>query len=386
MKKSQQELLNASLDKALAPPRQRPKQNLDALLEEYDDGQPQGLPATHSVGIPTTTPSIIPTSIPETIPTSIPETERASKERQQPRPASRQRQVEEPEAPSEPPAPLDATHTAAERSVYSIMYRETISKGASERHFGPAELMRKTGIRSRNTVHKALYGLIEKLSIEVISEARGNPLGPRYRVYKPQTIEQRRKSAGIKIDTQTKRIIERGGIPVGIPATIPPAITRNWDTTSPETGIPGIPNSGRVLNTKEEILRVETDRASSSSKSQPLSDSDDDTAFLDSIREVYERATGNEWTTADAITAQKGREVPVPVWGIAICYCVDRAPGHRFNRLAYVLEQACEHATMMKDYSESDLRAILRHSLGLIERARAAGKWTLDEAAEEQSK
>src|ERR1044072_3980910 len=117
MKKSQQELLNASLDKALAPPRQRPKQNLDALLEEYDDGQPQGLPATHSVGIPTTTPSIIPTSIPETIPTSIPETERASKERQQPRPASRQRQVEEPEAPSEPTAPLDARHPAGERSV-----------------------------------------------------------------------------------------------------------------------------------------------------------------------------------------------------------------------------------------------------------------------------
>jgi hypothetical protein len=35
---------------------------------------------------------------------------------------------------------------------------------------------------------------------------------------------------------------------------------------------------------------------------------------------------------------------------------------------------------MMKGYSQSDLRAILRHSLGVIERARVAGKWTLDEA------
>ena len=39
MKKSLQERLNASLDKALDPPRKRPKQELDALLDEYDDGQ-----------------------------------------------------------------------------------------------------------------------------------------------------------------------------------------------------------------------------------------------------------------------------------------------------------------------------------------------------------
>ncbi|HEX3561171.1 MAG TPA: hypothetical protein VHU19_18420 [Pyrinomonadaceae bacterium] len=46
------------------------------------------------------------------------------------------------------------------------------------------------------------------------------------------------------------------------------------------------------------------------------------------------------WTSADAATAQKGRDVPSLVWGIAICYCADRAPGHRFGRLAYVLESA----------------------------------------------
>ncbi len=42
MKKSLQERLNASLDKALDPPRKRPKQELDALLDEYDDGQAIG--------------------------------------------------------------------------------------------------------------------------------------------------------------------------------------------------------------------------------------------------------------------------------------------------------------------------------------------------------
>jgi hypothetical protein len=382
MKKSQRELLNASLDKALAPPRQRPKQNLDALLDEYDDGQQAETSAKTSSAIPATTPASIPTGIPASIPERA-----ASKEKQSPRPGKQQKQEEEPEPPAaEPTAPLDATHTAAERSVYSIMYRETISKGASERHFGPAELMKKTGIRSRNTVHKALYGLIGKLSVEVVSEARGNPLGPRYRVYKPQAIEQRRKSAGIRIDTQTKRIVERGGIPAGIPDATPPAITKNWDTTSPEVGIPAIPKIGRVLNTKEDISQVEGDIASSSSKSIALSDSDDDNTFLDSVREVYERATGNEWTTSDAITAQKGSDIPTEVWGVAICHCVDRAPNHRFDRLAYAAAEAREHAEAMKDYSESDLRVILRHSLRLIERARATGKWTLAEIEDVESK
>jgi hypothetical protein len=268
------------------------------------------------------------------------------------------------------------------------MYRETISKGASERHFGPAELMKKTGIRSRNTVHKALYGLIEKLSIEVIAETRGNPLGPRYRVYKPQTIEQRRRTAGLKIDPQTKRITERGGIPAGIPESNPSAIAKNWDTTRPEDGIPTIPNSGTLFKSKEESTHAESDNPSSSSKSEApaLSDSDDDGAFFTTIQKVYERATGNTWTTADAVTAQIGRNIPPEIWSIAICHCMDRAPGHRFDRLAYVYNQAREHADTMKGYSQADLRAIARHSLSMIERARASGKWTLAEIESEEGK
>ena len=99
-----------------------------------------------------------------------------------------------------------------------------------------------------------------------------------------------------------------------------------------------------------------------------------------SITPVVDRYFGS---AIEAITAQKGRDIPASVWGIAVCYCVDRAPGHRFGRLAYALEQAREHAALMKEYSASDLRAILRHSLGVIERARASGRWTLDEGAEE---
>jgi hypothetical protein len=380
MKKADRKRLDEALDKALAPPKARPKQNLDALLDEYDEEQSPSLSSSKGqtpIGIPASAPTSIPSAIPTGIPASIPS-------KAQRRPA---KIVEEPEAP-EPSAPLDATHTGSEKSVYSIMYRETISKGVHERHFGPAELMKKTGIRSRNTVHKALYGLIEKLSVEVIAETRGNPLGPRYHVYKPQAIEQRRRAAGIKIDPQSKRITERGGIPAGIPESSPSAIAKNWDTTLPEDGIPTIPNIGTLIKSKENDSYTESDNPSSSSKSveQTLSDSDDDAMLLEAIREVYERATGNTWTTADAITAQRGREISRDIWSIAICYCVDRAPGHTFQRLAYVLNSAREHAEMMKGYSKQDLRAIARHSLSLNERARATGKWTLAEIESEEGK
>ena len=115
---------------------------------------------------------------------------------------------------------------------------------------------------------------------------------------------------------------------------------------------------------------------SSSSKSN--AEMDDDNAYLESVRQFYEHATGNSWTTADSVTAQKAREIPPEVWGIAICYCMDRAPGHKFERLAYVLEQAREHYEEMKGFPTSDLKAILRHSLRTIERARQTGKWNLD--------
>lgn len=229
MKKSAREQIDANLDKALAPPKQKPRQNLDALLDEYDDK------ITVPTAIPVTIPIGIPIGIPDAIPINVAVTAPKPAERREP----------------DPFIPLDATHTASEKSVYSIMYRETLSKGVQVRRFGPAELMAKTGIRSRNTVHKALYGLQEKLSVEVVEAANGNPLGPRYRVHKPQEIELRRKAAGMKIDAQSKQIVE--GIPSGIPAGIPPAITKNEYPSGDTT----IPISGRVI--KDHDLKDQID-------------------------------------------------------------------------------------------------------------------------------
>jgi hypothetical protein len=256
MKKADKKRLDESLSKALSPKRQ--KRDLDSILEEYETGVPKGIPEV----IPHTIPHTIPTSIPEGIPS-------------QPKPKAEQFTY------------LDATHTASEKSVYSVMYRETVSKGIAERHFGPAELMKKTGLRSRNTVHKALYGLQEKLSVEVVSEANGNPAGPRYRVYGWREIEERRKAPGITIDPQTKRIVARG-IPEGIPTTIPPAIAKDWDSGIPADGIPGIPNIGTVIN-KEEVLSSQ--RAG------------DDEAFAE-LRAAAKEITGKEaidWQELDEV-------------------------------------------------------------------------------------
>jgi hypothetical protein len=297
MKKSQLEQLNASLDKALAPPRQKPKENLDALLDEYNDERPSApagattqVTSARPAGIPEGIPIAVPISIPAASPDSIPPPRRADKTKNQ-----------EPNTSPEEFVPLDATHTGSEKSVYSIMYRETISKGIAERHFGPAELMKKTGIRSRNTVHKALYGLAEKLSVEVVSEAKGNPLGPRYRVHSPKEIERRRKAEGIKIDPQTKQIVERSGIPEGIPAGSPAATANSWDTTRPETGIPTIPNIGRVNKRSNDHL-VEPCPATASS-SNLLGQKPDDEAFADltsTFKRITTELTGKEPSEADA--------------------------------------------------------------------------------------
>ncbi len=322
MKKSLRERLNASLDKALDPPRRRPKQDLDALLEEYNDGQsiaarkdsaqessegiPSGIPTGIPEGIPTGIPDAIPPGIPSTLPDKPPQEPRkdAAVSKRQPR-AAIPKQEEPEEAGAEIFVSVDATHTASEKIVYSHMYRETVSKGRQEGHFGPALLMKLSGIRSRNTVHKALYGLIEKLSVEKVAEASGHPLGPRYRVYGPQEILRRRKVAGMVIDIDTKKIMERGTIPETIPEAIPegipdgiPRYPKNWDTPLPEIGIVGIPNFGILLN-RENILGAESSAGGSSSNKLAGVDDEAFAGFVELMRKASEEVTGRAPTAAE---------------------------------------------------------------------------------------
>jgi hypothetical protein len=240
--------------------------------------------------------------------------------------------------------------------------------------------MRKTGIRSDKTIRTAIKGLREKLSVEVVSFSYGNPLGPRYRVYGPKEILQRRRDAGIEIDPQSKQIITP--VPTGATTTVNAAPDTRAGAggekyrSTPALGTPVTPVSftGPFKYNKEDWQeRAET--ASSSSKSQGIDDDENAISYLDSVRRLYEQITGNAWSPQDAETAMRGKSIPVEIWGIALCFCIDRAPGNTFQRLAYAFDEAHEHFETMKQFSSLELQVILKHNLRTLDRVRQSGMW-----------
>lgn len=195
---------------------------------------------------------------------------------------------------------LDASHTASEKSVYSVMYRETVSRGVRERHFGPKELCEKTGIRSDRTVRTALDGLIAKLSIEIVSNSNGSPLGPRYRVFEPKEVASRRKAAGIDIDPQSKKITTP--VTTGVPTGVPTGDKSYRGTGVDSTGVTGVDFAG-VYNKYINTIGGDGESAAGSSSNIRTGADDDDEAyalFLSRLRQAVTDITGRESTPADA--------------------------------------------------------------------------------------
>jgi hypothetical protein len=219
---------------------------------------------------------------------------------------------------------LDATHTASEQRIYSVMYRETLSKGQRERHFGFKELCAKTGIRSDRTIRRALDGLQEKLSVEIVSYFHGNPLGPRYHIYDPKEILRRRKTAGIEIDPQSKQIIGTGvgtGVPTGVDTGVQTGVAtggKNYGGTPVET-TPVTP----VLSTGVNKYRNPSDGAlhpSGASSSNQNRQAEDDEAFADFIsllRENAKEVTGRQPSAAEASKWRELAEVLITELRIA---------------------------------------------------------------------
>jgi hypothetical protein len=193
------------------------------------------------------------------------------------------------------------------------MYRETLSKGQRDRHFGFKELCAKTGIRSDRTIRRALDGLQEKLSVEIISYFHGNPLGPRYRVYDPREILKRRKAAGIEIDTQSKRIIDTGtgtgvptGVGTGVPTGVPTGGKKYGSTPVESTPVTPVLSTGvykYIVNTSDGELFL--GEASSSNEKRPT----DDEAFADFVSLLRENAREITGREPSASEASKWREL-----------------------------------------------------------------------------
>jgi hypothetical protein len=181
------------------------------------------------------------------------------------------------------------------------MYRETVSRGVQERHFGPKELCEKTGIRSDRTIRTALDGLIAKQSIEILSHFNGSPLGPRYRVFEPKEIIGRRKGAGIEIDTQSKKIIT--GVVTGVTGVGTGVATgdKSYRGTGVETtGVTGVDFAG-VYN--KYINTIGRDGEGAAGSSSNLTGGVDDEAYallLSRLRQAVKDVTGRESSAAEA--------------------------------------------------------------------------------------
>lgn len=100
---------------------------------------------------------------------------------------------------------LEHTHTSAEQHVYSAMYRQTLSLGKREARFSVRRLQQSTVIQGDKTIRDAVQGLLAKQSIELVEKAIGSTPA-KYRVRKPGEIFARRKTLGIEIDEDTRRI------------------------------------------------------------------------------------------------------------------------------------------------------------------------------------
>lgn len=211
---------------------------------------------------------------------------------------------------------LDATHTASEQQIYSVMYRETLSKGQKERHFGFKELCAKTGIRSDRTIRRALDGLQEKLSVEIISYFHGNPLGPRYRVYDPKEILKRRKAAGIEIDNQSKRIIGTG-VPTGVGTGVPTGGKKYGSTPVESTPVTPVLSTGvyKYRNLSEDDLHPGA--ASSSNQARGTDDDEAFAGFVGLLREEVREVTGREPSAAEAAKWRELAEVLITELRIA---------------------------------------------------------------------
>ena len=195
--------------------------------------------------------------------------------------------------------PLDATHTSSEARVYSVMYRETISRGTNRQYFGTKRLMTLTGIRGDHTVRRAIDGLIQKMSIEIIDANYGNPIGPKYRIFLPKEIIERRKRSGIEIDTQTKKIIS----PVETPVETPVILTGVTPVKiTPVTGVKMTGVEPNIPYIKENIYKDDTIKnIVSSSKSSSNTEDATDEAFNHRVYiiSLYEKYIGNQWRIGD---------------------------------------------------------------------------------------
>ncbi len=200
---------------------------------------------------------------------------------------------------------LDSTHTKSEALVYSIMYRDTISKGREEAYFSLRRLAKMTGIGSDKTVFTALKGLREKRSIVLVEHSNNSPIGTLYKVLTPKDIMDERKKRKIEINQFTKKI-RTTTVTTAVDTQVGSEVENSTVGAVKTTAVtavkttavkPDTPYISKIkINKDESIKNIE-----SSSKSSKAIDDSDDEVFNHRVYTIslFEKYTGNNWRVGD---------------------------------------------------------------------------------------
>lgn len=225
---------------------------------------------------------------------------------------------------------LGGTHTESEQIVYSIMYRDTISKGKNEEYFSLRKLMKKTGIGSDKTVFNALKGLRNKMSINMVRHSNNKPIGTLYEIFTPREIFKLRNDMGIIIDINSRRIV----IPVGMGTTATAVGEVKRDSSSISTAGTSVDReiSYIVRNSINEgdIGR----RAASLLNNNQLKGDDIVFNHKTSTISLYKKYTGNQWRIEDDEFYTVVKEILVEVIEAAIISSVLRSKA-KISSFAY---------------------------------------------------
>ncbi|MGQ0794522.1 MAG: hypothetical protein ACT4NX_10645 [Deltaproteobacteria bacterium] len=204
---------------------------------------------------------------------------------------------------------LDATHTASEAKIYSVIYRETVLKNNEPQHFGALRIMKLTGIGSDKTVRKAIKSLIEKKSILLIDPCPHNPLGPAYQAVAPKEVISDRKRSGININLQTKKIVEKTaitGVITPVPTGVSSPVKITGVTPVETTPVTPVKITGVTPSTHyiKDLNYLNTDEFKNSSSNvfkyiEKKEKTDDDLDIKKFAKNSYEKYSEIPWTSDD---------------------------------------------------------------------------------------
>ena len=339
-------------------------------------------PVSESVSLSMSTSASRPVSISETVSVSEPDSLSHTQSRSRPVPLSTSVSRSLSASESQPTNQvLDATHSGSEQRVYSQMYRETISKGKQQGYFPIPELKRLTGIRSTNTIRRALIGLIEKQSIRLLEKNQGSHYGSHYRIFGPKEILSNRKKAGIAIDERTKRIIITSRS-LSLSGSMSDSEMNSSSVSYSRSATESDYDDSQNMTVSDEHVYINNINPIGNTKSSsgPDQKKSDDEKYNRTLNWFEQLSNGGSWkperddTAYDEITHCNQWHIL-----LGLCYSVSRSPEHKMSSLKYAVPAILNHYRDMAEFPDNILAEIAYKTKMKTLNCLATGNWTVAE-------